>query len=113
MTTDHKTSRANGSNRVTTRWPGARNSGPSWPSPAVTNGRIAVVAGAAVIDDTGSTIVAVATVEVGVGGNRSSGCGGGCSGRARDAHAACLGRRGNGSRKRRGSDKHQGNLFHW
>src|SRR5262245_42068575 len=112
MTSDFKASRARRSNAHQAGWPGARNSGPSWASPAVTNGRIAIVAGTAVIDGAGSVVVAAAVIDV--RGNRSRGRrsnGGGR--RTHNAHATRFGRRRNGSRERRGGDKHQGNLFHW
>src|SRR5262245_44098976 len=112
MTTDLRIPHASWSNPRQARWPGARNSGPSWASPAVTNSRVAVVAGAAVIDDAGG-VIAVATVDVSVGSDRSSGSRGDGNSRTGHAHAARLSRRGNGSRERSGSDKHQSNLLHW
>src|SRR5256885_6287118 len=111
MTTDHKTAREQVKRGSKTRWPGARNSGPSWASPAVTNSWIAVVAGGAVIGNAGRSVIAVAAVEVSVGGDRCSGRGGNGSGRTRDAERARFGGRGDGSRKRRRSDQHQGNLL--
>src|ERR1700752_5090452 len=97
MTPYLRAARASWSNLRQARWPGARNSGPSWASPAVTHSRIAVVAGAAVIDDAGG-VVAVATIDISVGSNCSSGGSGNGDGRTRHAHAARFGRRGNGSR---------------
>src|SRR5436190_5081147 len=111
MMTDFRGSWTRRSNAHQERWPGARNSGPSWASPAITNGRIAVVSGAAVIDDAGMIIVAA--VVIGVGCNRSRGGRSDSGNRTDDAHGARFSRGRDGSRERRGSDKHQGNLLHW
>jgi hypothetical protein len=56
-------------------------------------------------DDAGRSVIAVATVEVGGGGDRCSGRGGDGSGRK---HGARFGGCSDGSRKRRGSDNYGG-----